>query len=59
MYRVVQMIDNEAFIVVFDVNIIRGGVLRHYIDKKKNRKLAVSKSKTTLKKYKFLDILNK
>jgi len=53
------MIDNEAFIVVFDVNIIRGGVLRHYIDKKKNRKLAVSKSKTTLKKYKFLDILNK
>ncbi|WP_299053034.1 YitT family protein [uncultured Polaribacter sp.] len=49
MYRVVHYIDKEAFIVEFDVNNIRGGVLRHYIDKKKNRKLAVSKSKITKK----------
>jgi uncharacterized membrane-anchored protein YitT (DUF2179 family) len=39
MYRIVQAIDTDAFIVEFDVNNVKGGVLRHYINKKKNRKL--------------------
>jgi uncharacterized membrane-anchored protein YitT (DUF2179 family) len=39
MYRIVQAIDTDAFIVEFDVNNVKGGVLRHYIDKKKTRKL--------------------
>ena len=39
MYRIVQTIDTDAFIVEFDVNSVKGGVLRHYIDKKKTRKL--------------------
>lgn len=39
MYRVVENIDTEAFIIEFDVNTVKGGVLRHYIDKRKNRKL--------------------
>lgn len=39
MYRIVQTIDTDAFIVEFDVNNVKGGVLRHYIDKKNNRKL--------------------
>jgi len=37
MYRVVDKIDPKAFIVEFDVNTVKGGVLRHYLDKKKNR----------------------
>ena len=45
MYRIVQEIDVDAFIIEFDVNSVKGGVLRHYIDKKKNRKL----QKTSLK----------
>lgn len=50
MYRLIKEIDTEAFIVEFDVNSVKGGVLRHYIDKKKNKNLetfkaAVSKSK--------------
>ncbi len=39
MYRLIKEIDTEAFIVEFDVNSVKGGVLRHYIDKKKNKKL--------------------
>lgn len=39
MYRIVQEIDQDAFIVEFDVNSVKGGVLRHYINKKKNKKL--------------------
>lgn len=39
MYRIVQEIDTDAFIVEFDVNSVKGGVLRHYINKKKNKKL--------------------
>ncbi|TXD45932.1 YitT family protein [Polaribacter sp. IC073] len=39
MYRIVQEIDTKAFIVEFDVNSVKGGVLRHYIDKKKNKKI--------------------
>ncbi|WP_299111602.1 YitT family protein [uncultured Winogradskyella sp.] len=37
MYRVVNRIDPKAFIVEFDVNSVKGGVLRHYLDKKKNK----------------------
>ena len=39
MHRLVNTIDENAFIIEFDVNTIKGGVLRHYINKKKNRKL--------------------
>lgn len=39
MYRVVDKIDPKAFIVEFDVNTVKGGVLRHYLDKKKNKVL--------------------
>ena len=35
MYRVVNRIDPKAFIVEFDVNTVKGGILRHYIQKKK------------------------
>lgn len=45
MYRVVMDIDEEAFIIEFDVNSVKGGVLRHYIDKKKNRKLNTTNTK--------------
>ena len=37
MYRIVNRIDKNAFIVEFDVNTVKGGVLRHYLDKKKNK----------------------
>jgi len=39
MYRIVQSIDEKAFIVEFDVNTVKGGVLRHYLDKKKSKVL--------------------
>ncbi|RNC85033.1 MAG: YitT family protein [Winogradskyella sp.] len=39
MYRIVNAIDSNAFIVEFDVNSVKGGVLRHYLDKKKNKVL--------------------
>ncbi|PQJ81551.1 YitT family protein [Polaribacter glomeratus] len=38
MYRIIQKIDVEAFIIEFDVNNVKGGVLRHYLNKKKNTK---------------------
>lgn len=38
-YRIIESIDDEAFIVEFEVNQIKGGVLRKYIAKSKNRKL--------------------
>jgi len=44
MYRIIHDIDTKAFIVEFDVNSIKGGVLRHYINKKKNKKLEKFKS---------------
>lgn len=40
MYRIVNRIDEKAFIVEFDVNTVKGGVLRHYLDKKKNKVLS-------------------
>lgn len=42
MYKVVEEIDENAFIIEFDVNTVKGGVLRHYIDKRKNKKLATN-----------------
>lgn len=47
MYRIIHEIDPNAFIVEFDVNSIKGGVLRHYINKKKNKKLRKLKAKVT------------
>jgi uncharacterized membrane-anchored protein YitT (DUF2179 family) len=38
-YRVVESVDKDAFIVEFDVNQIKGGVLRKYIIKSKNKQL--------------------
>ena len=40
LYRVIDEIDADAFVVEFDVNTIRGGVLRRYIDRKKAKNLA-------------------
>lgn len=37
MYRVVDNIDPKAFILEFDVNTVKGGVLRHYLNKKKDK----------------------
>ncbi|MFP4845390.1 YitT family protein [Winogradskyella sp. PE311] len=37
MHRIIADIDQNAFIVEFDVNNVKGGVLRHYLDKKKNK----------------------
>lgn len=38
-YNLVDRIDEEAFIIEFEVNKIKGGVLRQYLSKSKNRKL--------------------
>jgi uncharacterized membrane-anchored protein YitT (DUF2179 family) len=38
--RIIDRIDPDAFIVEFDVNNIKGGVLRRYLDRKKAKKLA-------------------
>jgi uncharacterized membrane-anchored protein YitT (DUF2179 family) len=38
MYKIVEGIDKNAFIIEFDVNTVKGGVLRHYINKSKNKK---------------------
>jgi uncharacterized membrane-anchored protein YitT (DUF2179 family) len=47
MYGIIQVIDPNAFIVEFDVNSVKGGILRHYIDKKKNKQLKANKSTET------------
>jgi len=39
MHRIIEEIDENAFIVEFDVNNVKGGVLRHYLDKKKGKTL--------------------
>jgi uncharacterized membrane-anchored protein YitT (DUF2179 family) len=49
MYRVVQKIDSEAFIIEFDVNNVKGGVLRHYLNKKKNAKFLNLKNEVAAK----------
>jgi len=40
MYRIISDIDDDAFIVEFDVNNVKGGVLRRYLDRKKGEKPA-------------------
>lgn len=39
MYRIIDRIDPEAFVVEFDVNQVKGGVLRRYLDGKKAKTL--------------------
>ncbi len=39
MHRIIDDIDEKAFIVEFDVNSVKGGVLRHYLDKKKTKEM--------------------
>ncbi len=38
-HRVIDEIDESAFVVEYDINNIKGGVLRRYLDRKKERKL--------------------
>ncbi|MEM1218401.1 MAG: YitT family protein [Bacteroidota bacterium] len=40
MHRIINTIDPEAFVVEFDVNQVQGGVLRRYLDRKPDKKLA-------------------
>lgn len=40
MYRIVADIDERAFIVEFDVNNVKGGILRRYLDRKKGKQIA-------------------
>jgi uncharacterized membrane-anchored protein YitT (DUF2179 family) len=49
MYKIIQKIDVEAFIIEFDVNNVKGGVLRHYLNKKKNSKFLNLKNSITTK----------
>lgn len=53
MYRLVQEIDKNAFIVEFDVNSVKGGVLRHYLNKKKNEKFLKLKESVLITKKKL------
>lgn len=38
-HHIIDEIDPQAFVIEFDVNNVKGGVLRHYIDKKKSKKV--------------------
>lgn len=40
MYKIIDEVDPGAFIIEFDVNNIKGGVLRRYLNKKDNKKLS-------------------
>lgn len=39
-YRLIEQIDRNAFIVEFDVNTLKGGVLRRYFNPDKQTKLS-------------------
>ncbi len=39
-YKTIDTIDENAFVIEFDVNNIKGGVLRKYLNKKETRKLS-------------------
>jgi uncharacterized membrane-anchored protein YitT (DUF2179 family) len=41
-YRIINEADENAFIIEFDINNVKGGVLRRYFDKKKEKILAES-----------------
>ncbi len=38
--KLIDAIDENAFIIEFDVNKVRGGVLKHYLSRNKNRNLS-------------------
>lgn len=40
MYRVIEVIDDDAFVIEYDVNNIKGGVMRRYFNKKAEKQLA-------------------
>lgn len=40
MYRVIEAIDDDAFVIEYDVNNIKGGVMRRYFNKKAATELA-------------------
>lgn len=44
MYRTIDSIDVDAFIVEYDVNNIRGGVMRRYLNRKEDKKLPAEMS---------------
>ena len=39
-YNTIELIDPKAFIIEFDVNHVKGGVLRNYLSSKKSKKLS-------------------
>lgn len=41
-HRIINLIDRDAFVLEFDVNSVKGGVLRRYLSKKKQKKLPPS-----------------
>ena len=41
-HRIIDEVDDDAFVVEFDVNHVKGGVLRNYLSRKAKRKLAPS-----------------
>ncbi len=45
-HRLIDEIDPEAFIVEYDINNIKGGVLRRYLDRRKGKKLSPHIAKT-------------
>lgn len=45
-YRLLEKIDSKAFVIEFDVNNVRGGVLRRYFNPEKHTKLASEITKT-------------
>ena len=40
-HRVVDEVDPDAFVIEFDINSIKGGVLRRYLDRKNDRRLSM------------------
>jgi uncharacterized membrane-anchored protein YitT (DUF2179 family) len=40
--KVIDAVDPQAFIIEFDINNVKGGVLRKYLDRKKMRKLSTT-----------------
>lgn len=41
-HRILDKIDKKAFVIEFDINNVKGGVLRHYFNKKKMKKLDIT-----------------
>ncbi|WP_340076375.1 YitT family protein [Leptobacterium sp. I13] len=49
-YRTIDAIDQEAFIIEFDINKVKGGVLRKYLSKQKSKKLSPTLYKDNIEK---------